>query len=257
MVPSHSHSRGGFPLRFRRVGLSEQDAVALLESEGFGDGEEVVVVDTGVSVASKNWTDFIATDAALYVFRSKDEWRGEILLFRLPYELIADVKVSDPISDSGGRRHYFEFMMLGVVDQVQSTDARVGYIDLSLSNGRLQEYVNARAQFRTTSPYHVSWDETGRGMTFGVLIEEGVPRIATCVYDHGVDEEDLSTRSIGEQEQGELQVALGLQPGFAYKRPRPEWMPRSVWNPPLPSPHEWMEVPKRRRRRFYDKVRRR
>jgi hypothetical protein len=230
-----------------------------LRSEGFGDGEEIVVLDTGLNVASKHRIDFIATDAALYL------WNGETLQFRVPYGAIADV---DSVSDSSGARraplhgvsvppglpNYFGFVILGVKDPA-GLDALVGYTDVSLSNGRLQEYVSVKARFRTISPpYHVSWDASGKGVTFGVLIEEGVPRISAWVADPGVDEKDPSVRSTIDQEMGELQVALGLQPGFGYQRPRPEWMPpRSVWNPPLLSPFDWMKpVPKQRRRRFYD-----
>jgi len=112
--------------------------------------------------------------------------------------------------------------------------ARFGFTDLTLTNHQIQDYVLRRSRGRWAYAFSVTWEPSGGGLTFGVLIEDdGIPRMR-CTPGPDVDPENLSTNMLIDQEWGELEVALGQEPSLQYTWPRPEWMPRSKWRPPLP-----------------------
>ena len=75
--------------------------------------------------------------------------------------------------------------------------------------------------------FHVGW---GRGFGVSFLVIDG--KVDHWRYDQGTPE-DLTADMIVRQALGELEVSLGITPGFGYEDPRPSWMPDLEWNPPL------------------------
>ena len=200
----------------------------MLQQAGYAD-EEVIALESGKNLATRSRIDLVATDVALYLWSPIGGLES-----RFTYDHISDVWAPNDRSWHDRLR----FSVLGL----PGGTARFGFYDLTVSKHELQDYVVTRSRGRRARRFHVTWEPSQQGASFAVLVEDGIPRIAGWVTRNVVDPEDVSTSMLVDQDLGELEVALGLQPSLQYTSPRPGWMPLSRWRPPLPGTEEVSKV---------------